>query len=210
MLEKYKSGTATKEERQMVEAEIAKSEAINDYLSAQIMEAIPYETNAPLSSAFAGQTEAAKIRKHMNRKLGGVVTASVSIVIAIVCVVQFAVFPIINSSYYNPLDGRQYTAGTEWGQMSIDMSVFSELHMQGYETHFISLLKYMAAKKDFLDVIRFRYGYADALVYVQKNGILCHGVVVTGNRNAIEKLVVDYSIPYIAIDDVMVSSFSRD
>ena len=79
-----------------------------------------------------------KIKKRMNRKVSAIITISVGIVAAIFCIVQFAVFPLINSLYYNPLDGRRTSIGvSEWGQMSIDMSVFSELHLPGYEIPFI-------------------------------------------------------------------------
>lgn len=64
----------------------------------------------------------------MNRKLGKVVIASVATVVALFCVVQFAIFPLINNAYYNPLDGRVNVSGIkEWGQMSIDMSVFDDV-----------------------------------------------------------------------------------
>jgi hypothetical protein len=323
------------------------------------------------------------------------VVASVAIVIAIFCFVQFAVFPFINSRYYNPLDGRVNVIGiNEWGQMSIDMSVFSELHTRGYdipfvfakpeglgkydltlyqydsfrnysetqyrsriergkldqstlgdaiirglglnwvqfayglytdsekiegidnasrselsrlpesaqvkaylffadtinmqiltefisantarvlwagvkcadnetlwdgkfgfspmgkyipltqnaydaelypllelddsepwggvkrvdfsklnasayETHFISMLKYMSAKGDFMDVIGFAYDYGKALSYVEQHGIMCHGIVVSGSRDDITKLATDPMVEYIAIDDVTASIFSR-
>ena len=79
-----------------------------------------------------------KIKKRMNRKLTAIVTISVAIVATIFCIIQFVVFPFINSLYYNPLDGRRNSIGvSEWGQMSIDMSVFSELHLPGYEIPFI-------------------------------------------------------------------------
>ena len=393
LLAKYKSGAATQEEKQLVEAEIEKNEAINEYLSDQMIEVMP-QINAGIS-ATSDKAEATKIRKRINRKFSGVVLISVSVVIAIFCIIQFAIFPFINSRYYNPLDGRTNIIGIkEWGQMSIDMSVFSELHLRGYETpfvfstpeglgkydlaiyqydsfrnytetqyrsrivrgeldqsllgnaftrglgfnwvqleygnytdnemidavhtasmnelarlpesaevkaylffdetmgmqtlanfvkesdvrvlwagikcsdneslwdgrfgfsplgkyiplignaydaelypllelddsepmgsvntinfdnlnanayetHFVSLLKYMTAKDDFLRVIGFSYDYAAALSYIQQNGIMCHGVVVAGSRDTIIEIAANPMIRYIAIDDVMVSAFSR-
>jgi hypothetical protein len=393
LLAKYKSGTVTQEEKRLVEAEIEKNEAINEYLSEQLNEVMPQLNNG--LSAIDNKSEAEKIRKRINRKFSGVVVASVAIVVAIFCFVQFAVFPFINSRYYNPLDGRVNVVGNkECGQMSIDMSVFSELHLRGYEipfvfakpeglgkydltlyqydifrnysetqyrsriergklehstsgdaitrglgfnwvqlvygnytdsekitavdsasrnelahlpesaqvkaylffaddinmqeltefigannaqvlwagvkcsdnetlwngrygfspmgkyiplsssaydtelypllelddsepiggvnsvdfsrfdassyeTHFITMLKYMSTRGDFMDVIGFSYDYAAALSYVEQNGIMCQGVVVSGSRSDIEKLANDPMVQYIAIDDVMASMFSR-
>ena len=393
LIDKYKSGTATKEERLLVEAEIEKNEAINEYLSEQIMEAIPKANNEATLSH--NKAEASKIRGRINRKLAGAVAISVATVMVILCVVQLMVLPFINSRYYNPLDGRvNVVGGKETGQMSIDMSVFSELHMRGYEiplvfakseglgkydltlyqydvfrnysetqyrsniirgkldrlalgdvitrgedfnwvqlaygyytdsekimvvdnasrnelprlsesaqvkaylffsedadmamlarivqesdvhvlwagvkcsdnetmwdgrlgfspmgkyipltqnaydaelypllelddshpiggvnsidfsqlnanaykTHFISMLKYMSTRGDFMDVLGFSYEYDKALLYVEQNGIMCHGVVVSGSRDDIEKLANDPMVQYIAIDDVMASIFSR-
>ncbi len=392
LMEKYKAGSTTSEERQLVESEIEKSEAINDYLSDQIMDAIPEIKNRASSDE---KSNAKKIKRTMNRKFRNVVITSVAAVVALFCIVQFAVFPIINNSYYNPLEGRHNVIGvTEWGQMSIDMSVFSELHLKGYETpfvlakpeglgsydltlyqydafrnysetqyrsqlirgkldnamsdnalisgmsfnwlqsaygsytdmdkvstvdgvsraelsqlpesaqvkaylffnetidmqalaelvkqgdvrvlwagikcsdddtmwsgrfgfspqgkyiplignaydaqlyplleldesepwggadvidftkltattyetHFKSLLKYMAEKKDFMEVIGFDYDYSSALSYVQNNGIGCFGVVVSGSRDAIEAISSTPAVQYIAVDDVMVSIYSK-
>lgn len=393
LLAKYKSGTVTQEEKQLVEAEIEKNEAINDYLSEQLIEVMPQMNNGlPVTS---DKSEATKIRKRINRKFSGVVIVSVAVIIAIFCAVQFVVFPLINNSYYNPLDGRVNVIGIkEWGQMSIDMSVFGELHLRGYEvpfvfaksegmgkydltiyqydsfrnysetqyrssiirgkldqsalgdvlmrglnfnwvqlvygnytdsekinvvdnasrveltrlpesaqvkaylffnetmdmqtlaefvkesdtrvlwagikcsdnetmidgrfgfsplgkyipltqnaydseiypllelddsepmggvdsvdfkkfnasnyeTHFISMLEYMTTKGDFMDVIGFAYDYKEALLYVKNNGIKCHGIVVSGTRDDIEKLANNSMVQYIAIDDVTASMFSR-
>ena len=136
LIEKYKSGVATEEERQMIEIEIEKNEAINEYLSEQIIVAIPeIGKSMPTHGNIA---EATKIRKRINRKFAGMVLASVSAVIAIFCVIQFIVFPFINSRYYDPTAGRGYFAGVGGlGQMTVDMSVFSTLHMMGYEIPFV-------------------------------------------------------------------------
>jgi len=91
----------------------------------------------------------------------------------------------------------------------VDSINFEKLNAVAYETHFLSLLKYMMVKEEFLDVIGFAYDYPDALTYVQQNGIRCHGIVVAGSRDDIERLVSNPMVQYIAIDDVMVSAFSR-
>jgi hypothetical protein len=392
LMEKYKAGSATSEERYLVESEIDKSELINEYLSEQLMDAIPDIKNKGVSSDEKSDTK--KIKKTMNRKLRNVVIISVAIVVALFCGVEYVVFPQINNSYYNPLEGRNYSHA-EWGQMAIDMSVFSELHFRGYETpfifvkseglgtydltlyqydkfrnftetqyssrivrgkldramlddalvrglglnwvqgvygdhtdiekitivnsaskaelarlpesaqvkaylffyetmdmkalaefckqddlhvlwawikcvdydtlwdgmfgfsplgkyipltdesydaelypllelddsqpqggvdaidfnkltatayerHFTSLLKYMSEKSDFTDILGFNYDYSAVLSYVRQNGVQCNGIVVSGNRDTIEKISNDPVIQYIAIDDVMVSMFARD
>jgi len=86
---------------------------------------------------------------------------------------------------------------------------FDKLNADAYETHFISMLQYMMAKEDFMNVIGFSYDYGDALSYVRQNGVMCHGVVVSGSRDVIGRLATNPMVQYIAIDDVMVSTFSR-
>jgi hypothetical protein len=131
-LEKYKTGTATAAEKRAVEEEIEKSEAISEYLSGQIMDSIP---NAPIGVDLP---EASKIRGQVNRKLRGAIALAALAFIAIACAALVIVFPIVNSTFYNPLKGaKNEIGGKNWGQMSIDMSVFSELHLKGFETPFV-------------------------------------------------------------------------
>ena len=63
LLDKYRAGQASEEERAMVEAELEKSEAIADYLAEQVEDALgAAETQAP-----AGEVR--HIQKKVNRRL---------------------------------------------------------------------------------------------------------------------------------------------
>ena len=98
LLEKYKEGTLTEEEKKLVEDELEKNEAINDYLA----------ENLDLTSSFNSTEEiqsditTSKVRKTVNHRLLKVVALSVIIVFAILFSVKYIVSPLISSQYYNP------------------------------------------------------------------------------------------------------------
>lgn len=136
LLEKYKTGSVTPEEKLFVEAELEKNEAINEYLSAELMDALPSADS--VERAFDSKAEAKKIRKRINRKFILTVVVSVVIVAALACVTVFAVFPMINGLYYDPTGGYKaddFMPGLT--AMAIDTSVYSEIHLRGFETPFV-------------------------------------------------------------------------
>lgn len=134
LLERYKSGTATQEEKQLIEAELEKNEAIDDYLSEQLINALP--NIGSIESTRDEKAEAKKIRKRIGTKFARTIAASVTLVAALTCVTLFAIFPAINGMYYNPLKGSSDRFKPIGGQLSLDMSVFSELRLSGYEIPF--------------------------------------------------------------------------
>lgn len=97
LLEKYKNGTATEEERALVEEELEKSEAIADYL-AEGLEALEGSGEALAASG----AEVKKVRRTVNRRLRRTALWAAAIVLAAVLAVQFVVNPLVSSFYYQP------------------------------------------------------------------------------------------------------------
>ena len=102
LLDKYRAGQASEEERAMVEAELEKSEAIADYLAEQVEDALgAAETQAP-----AGEVR--HIQKKVNRRLRRTAVWAACIVLAVLLGGRFVVGPLVSSLYYQP---NAYTVG---------------------------------------------------------------------------------------------------
>lgn len=145
-LEQYKAGTLQEEEQKRVEADIERQDAISEYLLER-----EEKDAADLKGEelFAGVSESTEVQKQaeqekqfvkmVNRsvrraffKMGVLVAA---VVLAIVLFVQFALPDVIASFYYNP--GEQ--VGEDTNRISLDMAVFTELTMPGYERSNVSV-----------------------------------------------------------------------
>ncbi|MEG2017238.1 MAG: anti sigma factor C-terminal domain-containing protein [Clostridium sp.] len=98
LLEKYKEGTLTEEEKKLVESELEKNEAINDYLAENLDLTSSFNSNEEIQSDITTN----KVRKTVNRKLLKVVALSVIIVFAILFSVKYIISPLVSSQYYNP------------------------------------------------------------------------------------------------------------
>lgn len=102
LLDKYRAGQASEEERALVEAELEKSEAIADYLAEQVEDALgAAETQAPAR-------EVRHIQKKVNRRLRRTAVWAACIVLAVLLGVRFVVSPLVSSLYYQP---NAYTVG---------------------------------------------------------------------------------------------------
>lgn len=97
LLEKYKEGTLTEEEKLLVESELEKNEAINDYLSEG------FDFNATNNEAETSTLiTPKKIKSSVNKKLVKIVVISVILVFAIILGTKYIVSPLVASKYYNP------------------------------------------------------------------------------------------------------------
>lgn len=97
LLEKYKEGTLTEEEKLLVESELEKNEAINDYLSEG------FDFNATNNEAETSTLIIPKkIKSSVNKKLVKIVAISVILVFAIILGTKYIVSPLVASKYYNP------------------------------------------------------------------------------------------------------------
>lgn len=136
LLELYKKNELEDTKKAQVEADIERQEAINDYLYEQ--------AELPEIEAFLGNDySTAKDDKHVPTqeqgflrmvrrsirkaflKMGMVIGA---VVLIIALFVQFALPKLVATFYYNP--GKEI--GKDTNQISLDLSVYSELFMPGY------------------------------------------------------------------------------
>lgn len=125
LLEKYKEGTLTEEEKKLVEDELEKNEAINDYLS----ECLDLTSSFTSTEKFESDVTTKKVKKTVNRKLYKLVALSVVIVFVLLFSVKYIVSPLVSSQYYNPttknLDGVR-------NDLFYDMRAFTEVTLPGY------------------------------------------------------------------------------
>jgi hypothetical protein len=139
LLTKYKNGTLTEEEKILVEQELEKSEAINDYLAEEIEKSLDQESNRKYEISNNNIKEIENIdrsiKKTVNRRLAFVAAASVFCVFAIILVIQYIISPLVANHYYDP---TKKTAGQEYQQdLSFDLRGITEVSMPGYAiSHF--------------------------------------------------------------------------
>ena len=124
LLDKYKNHTATEEEKELIERELEKYEAIEEYLSKNFgmdfMESFEEESKVH---------EISMIKKSVNKRLRKVVLASVSIVLLIFISIFYVVSPIMDGMYYNP---TAHTISEYRDDFHFDLTAFTELNLPGY------------------------------------------------------------------------------
>ena len=135
LLGKYKDGTLTDEEKLLVEQELEKSEAINDYLAEVLEKSIGFKDNnnyevADENNANYHDTIVKEIKKTVNIRLATVVGASVICVLIVSLLFQYIISPIVSSLYYDP---TAKTSGQKYQQdLSYDLRGITEVSMPGY------------------------------------------------------------------------------
>ena len=125
LLDKYKSGTANEQEKELVEAELEKSRVIEEYLADRL-----FEDFSTVKNEADGESTK-QLKKAVNRKTWRMIICSAAVVVVLLMLFQFAIKPIFDSLYYNPNDsGSRDTKN----QFEVDVAVFTELHFPGYST----------------------------------------------------------------------------
>ena len=100
LLDRYKKGQVTEEERRLIEQELEKQEALEEYLSEAFDEEINHISEIPSDEIHDEETT--KIKKSVNSKLRRVVVKSVLIIALLYVSIFYGVSGIINAIYYNP------------------------------------------------------------------------------------------------------------
>ena len=124
LVNKYKNGLATEDEIQLIEQEIEKHEAIEEYLA----EDKDFNFTESLKNEDLNE-ESIKLRKSLNNKLRKVVFTSVSVVIVLILGIIFIISPLINSLYYNP---TKISVGSKEIDIDYDMYALTELNLSGH------------------------------------------------------------------------------
>lgn len=124
LMDKYRNGIASEEEKLLIKQEIEKYEAIEEYLSENIdidfIEVENYDDQ---------RDETIKLKKSVNSRLRRVVITSVSVVMLIILGIFFVLSPIIDSFYYNP---TKVSVGQYNQDIYFDLTAFTELNLPGY------------------------------------------------------------------------------
>lgn len=146
LLQKYKDGSATEEERRLVEEEIEKNELINEYLGEQLPERPPLG-ELPLDSVSEKQ-EIKKINRAVNRKLLNMTCIVMALLIAAGAFVYYVALPAYDAQFYNPLasvegvpdvrdgENEQNQAYIEsFSPLYLSARAFTELHCPGWDVY---------------------------------------------------------------------------
>jgi hypothetical protein len=124
LLDKYNSGNASEEEIKLIEEELDKHEAIEDYLSES------YNVGLEKDSVQADtNNETTFIKRGVNKKLCKVILASVFIVFFILFSIKYIVSPVVSMGYYNP---SEKTVGKGMNDLYFDLKAITELNLPGY------------------------------------------------------------------------------
>lgn len=104
MLQRYKNGTASMEEIQLVEEEIRKNELINEFLSEQ-MPPLPMmeEPVDPDAEKLRRRQEIKKINRAVNIKLVKILSVMLALMVAAGTYVKCVAVPSYDAQFYNPL-----------------------------------------------------------------------------------------------------------
>ena len=124
LLKKYKVGTASPEEAKIVDQEIEKFEALEEYLTEDFEESFP----APFEKEADAQG-GSSIQKSVNKRLRKVVAASVAAVMLLYLSIFYILSPIVDAMYYNP---SRVSVGKHHSDLFFDLKAFTELNLPGY------------------------------------------------------------------------------
>lgn len=127
LLERYKKGLVSEEERQMIEEDIEKYEAIEEHLS-EIMDMDLINLTISKESEQHNE-ETIKIKKSVNSRLRKVILTSVAIMITLLIGIFFVISPLVDSYFYDP---AKVSVGEINSDINFDLYALTELNMPGY------------------------------------------------------------------------------
>jgi hypothetical protein len=134
LLNRYKQGIANEEEKKIVEQEIEKYEALEDYLSETLDQEFTDITR--ISSAEMDGEETIQLKKSVNNKLRKVVFTSVLAVVVLYISVFYGISGIIDRVYYDPTAVSQSKEQAyQWSDFYYDMRAYISLNMPGYSIY---------------------------------------------------------------------------
>ncbi len=126
LFQRYKKGLVNDEEKQIIEQEIERYEAVEEFISESIDERFDHESNK--ASFEFHEEETNKLKKNVNNRLKKVVITSVLIVVTLFIGIIYVVSPLVDSLYYNP---NKVSVGKSDNDISFDIYAISELNMPG-------------------------------------------------------------------------------
>lgn len=125
LIHKYKEGRATEEEIKIVEEELEKYEAIEDYYSEEVdMDFTRLEKSEDPTE------DSINLKKSVNARLRKAVLKSLAIFTLVILGLFFILSPIIGSFYYNP---AKLSVGENNSDMEFDLMALTDLNLPGYK-----------------------------------------------------------------------------
>ena len=115
-MEHYRAGTATKEERQLVEQELEKSRLIAEYLDEQWEESIPIPA--------APTEEFAQVKESLRKRNAAIILTSLALAAAVLLGVIFIGIPAAESLYWDPT-ATSYDSNTT--DLELMLATYTEL-----------------------------------------------------------------------------------
>lgn len=131
LLNRYKKGLVSEEEKQLVEEELEKQAAFEEYTSEIFDEELNDITQSP--SMEIHNEETTKLKRSVNRRLRKVVRTSVLAIIALYFIVFFVISGIVDGLYYDPAAvSKPKEGGYQFPDFKYDMQAYISLNMPGY------------------------------------------------------------------------------
>lgn len=138
LLNRYKKGLVSEEEKQLIEEELEKQEAFEEYISQGFDDELfdeELKNITKTSYVEIHDEETIKLKKSVNKRLRKVVISSVLTIIAL-CFVIFLVSSIVDGVYYDPTATTQSDT-TQLGKglrsdFYYDMQAYISLNIPGY------------------------------------------------------------------------------
>ena len=129
----YKNGNLTEDERKKIESDIERQEAISDYLFEReemfLRKDLP-DFSEEWDNKEPGEERFVKlINRSVRRAFLKMGAATGAVILALILFVQYALPGIVSAFYYNPAD----KIAEETIQIELDLAVYTELTMPGYE-----------------------------------------------------------------------------
>lgn len=123
---KYKEGAATVEERQQVEEELERFEALSQYLEDEFRDTdVEEETDEPVKK------EALAVEKLVKKRLREVMLKGALLSLLLLGLIFYGLSPLVSTFFYNPMNESLSSVEKD---VSIDLAVLSELTMPEYST----------------------------------------------------------------------------
>lgn len=192
LLDRYKKGLVTEDEKQYIEKEIEKYETIEEYLS-KIMDE-EFDDLTKIAKAENYDEETFKLKKSVNNRLRKVIFASVFIVISLVITIFFVVSPLVDKLYYNP---NKFTVANLESDINFDVYAISELNMPGLSTSTVSVDKQGFGEYD----IRYLYRNVFTGVNYNVNHKIKRGSIVSSNKDPISNQGTFLDIRYADVSE---------
>ena len=120
-MEHYRAGTATQEQRQMVEEELEKSKLIAEYLDAQ------WEENVSIPAAPVEEMK--QVRKSLRKRNARIVFTSLVLVAALALATVYIGIPAAESRYWDPAQNSYGTAYCD--DLELMLAAYTELFCPG-------------------------------------------------------------------------------